>query len=135
MAAQLKALTELVQQLQADNRKLREEVTQRQAPPTDSGASSGQSSSSSTVHNDDRRPGPPVLERYVYIPRDRKCPRFSGKIAQDSLTVEEWVDEARRSLGARPMSQSEKTLFVFDLLDREAKAEVKLGPSGERDNP
>ena len=32
------------------------------------------------------------------------------------------------------MSQSEKTLLVFDLLDGEAKAEVKLRPSGERDS-
>ena len=78
---------------------------------------------------------PPVTGRYVWVPRERTCPRFSGKIAQDPLTLDEWVDEARCSLGARPMSQSEKTLFVFDLLDREAKAEVKLGPSGERDNP
>ena len=48
--------------------------------------------------------------------------------------VEEWVDEARRTFGAQHMSQSEKTLFVFDLLDGEAKAEVKLRPSGERDS-
>ena len=135
MAAQLKALTELVQQLQADNRKLREEVTQRQAPPTDSGASSGQSSSSSTVHNDDRRPGPPVLERYVYIPRDRKCPRFSGKLSHDSLTVEEWVEEARRHLSLRPMPLSEQTLNIFDLLDGEAKAEVKFRPTSACDSP
>ena len=136
LAEQLRALTELVQKLQSDNEKLREEVNTRPVlsnPDAAVGEPSvsvdpGQGPVPATT-------SPPVTGRYVFLPRERKCPRFLGKIAQDSLTVEEWVDEARRSLGARPMSQSKKTLLVFDLLDGEAKAEVKLRPSGERSNP
>lgn len=150
MAAQLKALTDLVQQLQADNK--REQMAQRPVPPADNGTpsqpSSGQSPGLSNgapiaqsaapggSDNDGGRSFPSgAVERYVYIPRERKCPRFSGKVSQDSLPVEEWVDEARRHLALRPMPLAEQTLTVFDLLDGEAKREVKFRPAGERDSP
>lgn len=76
-----------------------------------------------------------VAERYVFIPRERKCPRFSGKLPPDSLTVEDWVEEARRHLSCRPTSCSEQALIVFDLLDGEARAEIKFRPLAERDEP
>ena len=96
LAEQLRALTELVQKLQSDNEKLREEVNTRPVlsnPDAAVGEPSvsvdpGQGPVPATT-------SPPVTRRYVFLPRERKCPRFSGKIAQDSLTVEEWVDEAR----------------------------------------
>ncbi|KAK0135597.1 hypothetical protein N1851_028547 [Merluccius polli] len=134
LAAQVRALTELVQKLQSDNEKLREEVNTRPGPsnPDDVVGEPAASVDPAAVP---APTSPLVTGRYVLVPRERKCPKFSGKTAQDPITVEEWVEEARRSLGVRPMSQTEKTLFVFDLLDGEAKAEVKLRPSGERDNP
>ncbi|MGL5901516.1 MAG: hypothetical protein ACRCZO_02430, partial [Cetobacterium sp.] len=100
MTAQFKALTELVQQLQVENARLRSEASQssssvpmgvlpigEQQPPSSGASAMG----SSPILN-------PVgtVERYVYVPRERKCPRFSGKLSQDSLTVEDWVEEARR---------------------------------------
>lgn len=85
--------------------------------------------------------GPPVpspmgtIERYVYVPRERKCPRFSGKLSQDSLTVKDWVEEARRHLSMHPMSCAEQVLAIFDLLDGEARTEVRFCPVFERDDP
>ncbi|KAK0144109.1 hypothetical protein N1851_017537 [Merluccius polli] len=64
------------------------------------------------------------VERYVYVPSERKCPRFSGKLSNDSLTAEDWVEEARRH-----------ALIVFDLLEGEARAEIKFRPVAERDEP
>lgn len=149
LAAQLKMLNELVQQLQAENAKLRAEVTQ--APPTaalttapvgqqpsPASTSSGPQSSSNSMSagsNTTRSVLSGAVERYVYVPRERKCPRFAGKLSQDSLTVEDWVEEARRHLSLRPMSTAEQTLAIFDLLDGEARAEIKFRPASERDDP
>lgn len=149
MVAQLRALTELVQQLKADNTKLREEVTQRSAPTTAvsqdnlAGQSSAQGSTSlsspslipSSTQDSDRLTPAGVVERYVYIPRERKCPRFSGKLAQDTLAVEDWVEEARRHLSSRRMPRAEQALTIFDLLDGEARTEVKFRPASDRDDP
>ena len=49
MAAQLKALTELVQQLQADNSRLREEVTRISAPTPGGAGPSGNSTGQATT--------------------------------------------------------------------------------------
>lgn len=60
-AAQIKALTELVQQLQADNSRLREEVTKRANPTSDSLGSSGSSTGQSTRYPTQSRPPSPTL--------------------------------------------------------------------------
>lgn len=147
LAAQLKALNDLVQQLQVENAKLRAEVTQ--APSASTTAHLGQHSNTANMSVDQQssttstglggnttRSVPSVaVERYVYVPRERKCPRFAGKQSQDSLTVEDWVEEARRHLSLRPMSTAEQALAIFDLLDGEARAEIKFRPAAERDDP
>lgn len=51
------------------------------------------------------------------------------------MTVEDWVEEVSRSLSVRPVSIAEKALFVYDLLDGEAKTEVKFHPLENRDDP
>lgn len=58
------------------------------------------------------------------MPRERKCPRFSGDIVQDGLIVEDWVEEAKKSLSVQHTSLVEQATFLFDLLDGEAKREV-----------
>lgn len=131
MEEQLKALTELVQQLQTDNQQLRQELVRRPVEVVD------EAQSVSPRRDVGARPSAniPVSERYVYVPRERKCPRFSGRRSIDLLTVEDWVEEVRRSLIVRPVPVAEKVLFVYDLLDGEAKAEVKFHPSSDRDDP
>lgn len=138
MEAQLQMLTELVQQLQAENVRLREETGQReggvsgQAPlETVSIGPAPETSSSSTLVSGSSFPV--LAERYVYVPRERKCPRFSGKTSQDLLGVEDWIEEVRSSLNLRKMSDPEQVFFVVDLLEGEAKAEIKFRTPAERD--
>lgn len=123
MEEQLRILTERVQQLQADNERLKASSTsvpETVVNPLGSGSNT----------NDGRNP---MSERYVFVPRERKCPRFSGK-SSDGLTVEDWVEEMRRSLESRHMSPSEQALFVYDHLDGEAKTEIKFRPVADRKN-
>ena len=123
MEEQLRVLAERVQQLQADNDRLR---------------ATGEAGSSASSNEEVRSNNPPdarsTFERYMYIPRERKCPRFSGK-STDDLTVEDWVEEVRRSLESRHMSPAEQALFIYDHLDGEAKTEIKFRPVSERNNP
>ncbi|XP_026119499.1 uncharacterized protein LOC113098681 [Carassius auratus] len=131
MEEQLKVLTELVQQLQTDNQQLRQELVRRPVEVVD------EAQSASSRLDVGARPSVNISasERYVYVPRERKCPRFSGRRSVDLLTAEDWVEEVRRSLIVRPVPVAEKALFVYDLLDGEAKAEVKFHPSSDRDDP
>lgn len=122
---QLKALTERIQQLQADNERLRASS----AAEGLAGASSvGEGSTESTAAPASVTRERP--ERYVYLPRERKCPRFSGK-STDIL----FVEEARRSLEVCHMSRAEQALFLYDLLDGEAKNEIRFRPSSDRVDP
>ena len=105
---QVGQLTEQLRQLQADNERLR----QGNLAPT--------------------REVEQGL-RYVYVPRERKYPRFAG--SSEAPPVEEWIEEVRRCLQVRHMSTSEQAHFVYDLLDGEAKLEIKLRPNAERAEP
>lgn len=69
----------------------------------------------------------------MYVPRERKYPRFSG--SSESPPVEEWIEEVRRCLQVRHMSIGEQAHFVYDLLDGEAKLEIKLHPAPVRSEP
>lgn len=139
MEEQLRLLTEQVQQLQTENLRLRgtsgstAEVsrpnTQPGATATAAGRGDGPSAEERPTVSSAAR-----SERYIYLPRERKCPRFSGR-ASDSLPVVEWVDEARRSLGMRYMSQSEQALFILDHLDGEAKNEIRFRSAAEKNDP
>lgn len=131
---QLKQLTERIQQLQADNDRLRASPVGEGAGATRPageglGETGAAESSAAPTSVTVERP-----ERYVYLPRERKCPRFSGK-STDPLPIEEWVEEARRSLAVRHMSRAEQALFLYDLLDGEAKNEIRFRPSTDRVDP
>lgn len=119
---QVRALTELVNQLKADNQRL------------SGGERSSTSSASAQVVSSNVASTTPI-ERLVCVPRERKCPRFSGKMSVDNMSVQDWIEEARRSLAARPMPKLEQALFVYDLLDGEAKREIKFSPTADRNDP
>lgn len=105
---QIRALTELVKQLQAETVNV---------------------AGSSAMGN-------PTFEWvYVCAPGERKCPRFSGIMAQDSMIVEDWVEEAWKSLAVLQTSRGEQETFLCDLLDGEAKREVKFSTPEDRANP
>lgn len=132
----IRLLNERIQQLETDNQHLRSNIDQGNAAvprasdtPVNSGVTEVSGASGAGTSSTTSR-----AERYIYLPRERKCPRFSGKNT-DALPVEEWVEEARRSLEVRPMSRAEQALFLYDLLDGEAKNEIKFRPYAERSDP
>ena len=127
---QVQALAALVKTLQAENAQLKQTVQGPHASNL-SGSGGATSSSTSSSHTDN-----PTQERvYIQAPRERKCPRFSGKMSQDSITVEDWVEEARKSLAVRQAMPAVQATFLCDLLDGEAKKEVKFSSAQERDDP
>ena len=71
----------------------------------------------------------------VYIPRERKCPHFSGKPGPGSLSIEDWLEEVECCTRVRHMSEVDKAFFMYDHLEGEARSEIKFRPSGERENP
>lgn len=122
MEEELAQLRDLVTQLQAENRKMRQEQDADQR-----GATAPNSSAS----------GPallqvPVSERLIYLPRDRKCPMFSGTTG---LNIAEWIEEVQACTRARHLSPSEQALFMYDHLDGEAREEIKYRSREEREDP
>lgn len=129
MEEELRELRELVAQLKADNDRLRQERTP--ALPGPSEPSSGVT---------DAEPGtpPPVssgaaqAERFVFVPRDRRCPKFNGK---SGIGVNEWIEEAQACIRARHLSVSDQAFFLFDHLEGEAREEIRYRSDRERSDP
>lgn len=122
MEDQVRGLTEIISQLKAENQRLR-----GQAGPSNTADLDSDPPSSFTTQT--------PVEHLVCVPRERKCPRFSGKMSVDNISVEDWVEEANRSLTTRRMSKLEQALFLYDLLDGEAKREIKFSPAADRNDP
>lgn len=121
---QLRALTEHVQQLQADNDRLR---ATEGASISASTTEVARGSNISDIHNN-------VFECYVYMPRERKCPKFLGKYST-VLTVEDWVEEVCRSLESHHIFPAEPLLFIYDHLQGKAKRELKFCSLSDRNDP
>ena len=109
-----------VRQLQAANEQLKSQVENQSTVSPQAGSSND----SSTVSTPILAAAAPVQTQFVYVPRERKCPKFSGILSVDLLTVEKWIEEAHKCLAVRPMSQAEQILFLCDHLDGGAKAEL-----------
>lgn len=124
MEDEMQELWELVAQLKAENDRLRRELP---GPSTVPAAPAG-------------APGPPqpneadsvVPERYVFVPSDRRCPKFSGKFGTG---IDEWVEEAEACMWARYLSKADKSFFLFEHLEGEAWEEIRHCPSEERGDP
>lgn len=134
MQEQLRLLMEQVQQLTAENTRLKGQPSTNGTVAPSNGTP-GDNITPSTSSTSVAAAGQPVPEHYVFVPRERKCPRFSGKFSSDLMSVEDWVEEARRCLSVRRMPLAEQALFLFDHLDAEAKAEMKFHPVTDRDTP
>ncbi len=128
MEDELQELRELVAKLRADNTALRQD--QALAGP----------SNLSQVPNVSGPPFAPQAidagaistERYVFIPRDRRCPKFNGR---SGVGINEWVEEAQACMRFRHLSEADKAFFLFDHLEGEARDEIKYRPAGEREAP
>ena len=118
MEGELQRLREQVEQLQAANQRL-------------SGAQNG-----GIGDNSRENETPPVQrEQAFYLPRERKCPKFSGSAATGALSVEEWVEEVQSCIRSRHMSVLDKAMFLYDHLEGEARNEIKYRPVASRENP
>ncbi|XP_076851377.1 uncharacterized protein LOC143502078 [Brachyhypopomus gauderio] len=79
---------------------------------------------------------PPVRREHAfYLPKERKCPKFSGSTAAGALSVEEWTEEAQSCIRSRHMSVLDKAMFLYDHLEGEARNEIKYRPVASRENP
>lgn len=51
------------------------------------------------------------------------------------MSVQDWIEEARRSLATSPMPKLKQALFVNDLLDGVARREIKFSPTVDQNDP
>ena len=109
MEEEFAQLKDLVAQLQAENLRLRKEREDSQ-PGTSAASTSSSAPGPSSVHV-------PITERLIYLPRDRKCPMFSGRTGVSTV---KWVEEVQACIPSRHLSSAEKALFVYDHLEGEA---------------
>lgn len=129
MESELQEMRDLVIQLRADNERLRQEQPSVSSPGT------------STTNDSDvaaavTRPalastGAALVDRFVFVPRDRKCPKFSGT---SGIGIEEWVDEAQACMRARCLSLADQAFFLFDHLEGEAREEIRHRPDTDKGN-
>lgn len=128
MEDELQDLRELVAQLRADNALLR----QVQAPVGLSGPDAILPSTSTVPPVTPQPSGAVAPERFVFVPRDRRCPKFNGK---SGLSIDEWVEEAQACMRVRYMSNADQAFFLFDHLEGEAREEIRYRSDLERGDP
>ncbi|CAI5643241.1 unnamed protein product [Oreochromis niloticus] len=124
MEEELTQLRDLVAQLQAENRRMRQERGSEQ-PGTSAAATGSSTNGHSAV-------SAPATERLIYIPRERKCPWFNGKTG---IGIAEWVEEVQACLRVRHLSPADQALFIYDHLEGEPREEIKYRLPEEKDDP
>lgn len=128
MEEELQQLRELVAQLKADNEKLHQERTVEFPGP-----SAAFSAPVMPV-------GAPVPlgtgatqpERFVFVPRDRRCPKFNGHMG---ISIEEWIEEVQACMQLRHLSVADRAFFLFDHLEGEAREEIRHRSAVEKGDP
>ena len=68
----------------------------------------------------------------VFLARERKIKSFSG-IKTDEREVDDFIEEVENAIKARKLPDAERSAYVISLLEGQAKEEIKLQPSSERD--
>lgn len=132
MEAELQELRDLVTELRAENERLKQDqaTTSVQAAAPPQSVSGSTSTASPSV---DSRPVSDIApERFLYVPRERKCPMFRGK---GGVSILEWIEEVQASLRVRKLTPIDQAYFIFDHLEGEAKHEIKYRPQADRENP
>lgn len=78
----------------------------------------------------------PRVDRTVYIPRERRCPKFYGHHdSPDSVRLEDWIGEVEACLEGRHLTDKEKAIFMLDHLGGEPRNEIKHRPIRDRQDP
>lgn len=116
MAQELQELRVRMEQLQAENDRLRRERDAAQA---------GQSSRGLLVNS-------AASERVVFLPRERRCPVFRG---HHGIGINDWIEEVQVSMRARHLGPNDQACFIYDHLEGEARDEIKYRPRDEREDP
>lgn len=145
METDMEQLRELVNQLQAENERLREAAVasaalaataSSQEDSTARRASSNASVANSTGSTDSMASSQSAIssttERLVYVPRERKCPMFRGRTG---IGLVDWLEEVQSCIRARRLPKTEQAFFIYDHLEGEAREEIKYRPRGEREDP
>ncbi|KAI7809627.1 hypothetical protein IRJ41_013215 [Triplophysa rosa] len=126
MEDELRELRELDAQLKADNERLRQESA---LVLPDHSATSANVADIDPLRESSNAS---QKERFVFVPRDRKCPKFSGK---SSLSITEWIEEARACIRARHLAVSDQAFFLFDHLEGDAREEIRYRSDTDRGDP
>lgn len=138
MDEDLQELRDLVAQLKAENERLKLERTiaarsdadRPSVPPLPADTlADGSNASVSQLDTGSQARG---SERLVFVPRDRKCPSFTGK---SGISITEWVEEAQACMRIRRLSAVDQADFLFDHLAGEAREEIKYRPLVDRRDP
>lgn len=131
MEDELQELRDLVTELRAENERLKRDPPAATTPAT--GTPQSASGSTSTARPPDSGSVSDVTpERFLYVPRERKCPMFRGK---GGLGILEWIEEVHASLRVRKLTPIDQAYFIIDHLEGEAKQEIKYRPKADRENP
>ncbi|KAL2097674.1 hypothetical protein ACEWY4_006881 [Coilia grayii] len=117
MSEDTQQLRDLVARLTAENERLKT-VSSEQAPTA--GVSSVGAPSASTT------------ERFVFVPREKKCPLFRGSVG---ISIEAWKEEAEACMRTRHLSTLERAYFLFDHLEGEARDEIRYRSREEKESP
>lgn len=110
----------VIEQLKADNERLRRVQAGPSALPSTNSAPPTSPSTSSV----------PVSERLIFVPSDRKCPVFRGRVG---IGLNEWIEEVQACMRARHLSRPDHAFFLFDHLEGEARDEIKYRSRAERE--
>lgn len=124
----MREMRELVAQLRADNERLRQDQAPNDVP--DPGAASTSAARPATPRLADGSGS--ASERFVFVPRERRCPRFNGRTG---ISIDEWVEEAQACMRTRNIPLTEQAFFLYDNLEGEARDEIKYRSSADRSNP
>lgn len=68
-----------------------------------------------------------ATDRFVFVPRDRKCPKFNGR---SGGMIDEWVEEAQPCMRLRHLSTIDQAFFLFDHLEGEDNSISAKGREG-----
>ncbi len=89
MEEELQKLKELIAQLKMDNERLRQERALELPGPS---VAFSNVSDAEPVTPHPVGVGANQAERFVFVPRDRKCPKFNGK---SGIGINAWIEEAQ----------------------------------------
>ncbi|XP_073715645.1 uncharacterized protein [Misgurnus anguillicaudatus] len=128
MEEELQNMRDLVAQLRAENERLQQDQVPVGVPGP--GAAAANVVPSVTPQSASVSAG--AAERFVFIPRERRCPKFNGR---SGVSISEWVEEAEACMRLRQMSRLDQAFFLFDHLEGEAREEIKYRPDSEKCDP